>query len=484
MSRAGGRAGFAVLGTVQVVLIAAITVVTVALPAMGRELGLGYAELALVSTGYGLAFGGLLLLGGRLADRWGHRLAFRAGLFGFAAASVVAAVSPGLAVLLAARFTQGAAAALAAPAAMAMLGSLFPDPVRRGRALAVWGGLAGLGATAGHLLSGVVSTWASWRWAFVAPALLAAGAGLLAPTLLPTGPPPARAPLAVPGAVMATVGLSAISYALLETAASGGFDAAAWVALGVGAVACCGFALVERGNPAPLVPRGLVASSRRMAALVVILVTAAGMATTFFLLSLYFQQVHSFSPVSASLAFLPFGAVQLLTWSQSGRLVHRLGPWPTLLTGLVATAVGFLLLAQLGASTPYLGTVLVALLVLPVGMTLAFSGAMPAATQDTPRDQAGVMAAVANTAMEVGPTLGLAVFATLAAHRAAQLAGEGTGQHTATAAGYRFGFLLAAGVTAAVAALAAVTFARTHRRHPAGNSPEQRHSETENTTTG
>ncbi|MCT2588027.1 MFS transporter [Actinophytocola gossypii] len=463
------RAGFAVLGTVQVVLIAAITVITVSLPAIGRELGLGYADLALVSTAYGLAFGGLLLLGGRLADRWGHRRAFRAGVLGFAVASVAATVSPGLVVLLIARLAQGAAAALAAPAAMALLATLFPDSLRRERAMAAWGGLAAMGATAGNLLSGVVSTWASWRWAFVVPALLAAGAGLLASKLLPPGPPPSPAPLAVPGAALATVGLSAVTYALVSVAGSGS-GTATWVAFGLGAVALLGFVSVERRGPAPLVPPGLLASPRRVVALVVILVTAAVMASTFFLLSLYFQQVRTFSPVLTSLAFLPFGVAQLVAWSQSGRVVLRLGPCSTVITGTAVTTVGFLLLAPLGDDTPYLGGVLAALLVLPVGITLAFSGAMSAATRDTEVGRAGVTAAVANTAMEVGPTVGLAVFATLAARRSTQLISEGAGRNTATAAGYQFAFLVAAGVTAAVTALAVATFARTrHRRARTGN---------------
>ncbi|OLF16231.1 MFS transporter [Actinophytocola xanthii] len=423
------RAGFVVLGTVQVVLIASITVVTVALPTMGRELGLGHAGLTLVSTAYGLSFGGLLLVAGRLADRWGHRRALRAGLLGFTAASLVAATAPTAAVLLAARFAQGATAALIAPAAMALVTALFSDARRRTRALVLWGGLAGLGATSGNLLSGLTSGAASWRWAFVVPALLAVAAALLAPALLPSGPQPARVPLGVPGAALATAGLTAVSVGLVHPRA--------WIALVVGCLALVGFVAVERRAAAPLLPPDLPASPGRVRALVVIVATAAAMATAFFLLSLYLQQVRGLSPIMTSLVFLPFGLVQLVTWGGSARLVERLGPWPAILVGLAATAAGFLLLAA-GALAPV--AIGAALLVLPFGMTTAFCGAMPAVTRDTPPDRAGVMAAVANTAMEVGPTLGLAVYASVAA-----------------TAGYRLAFFAVATVTALVGVVAART---------------------------
>ncbi len=166
-------AAFALLGAVQLALILAITVIVVPLPAVQRDLGLSGAELALVSTAYGLSFSGLLLLGGRLADLFGRRRVFVFGVAVFGLASAAAGLAPRLEVLLAARFTQGVGAALAAPAAMSLLGVVFPDPVRRVRAVAIWGGLSSAGATAGTLLSGVVMTWSSWRLAFLVPVLVA-----------------------------------------------------------------------------------------------------------------------------------------------------------------------------------------------------------------------------------------------------------------------------------------------------------------------
>jgi len=196
-----GRSGraFALLGTVQVTLIFTITVVAVPLPVIGRQLSLDGSELVIVSAAYGLSFSGLLLFGGRLADRCGGRRMFFTGLVVFAVASAAAPAPSGFAVLAAARFGQGVGAALVAPAAMVVLRAVFPQPSRYAHAMATWGGLSVLGATAGIVRSGLVAALVSWRWMFAIPLLVAAVALLLTRWLLPAGAPGLRVALDLPG---------------------------------------------------------------------------------------------------------------------------------------------------------------------------------------------------------------------------------------------------------------------------------------------
>ncbi|MBT2234663.1 MFS transporter [Nonomuraea sp. NEAU-A123] len=394
---------FALLGTVQIMLISGITVVSVALLAIQDELRLSGGDLALVSTAYGLAFSGLLLLGGRLADLYGRRRVLMLGLGLFGVSSAAAALAPGLALLLTARFAQGIGAALTAPSAMALLGVLFPDPHRRARATAVWGGLAGIGATGGTLLSGVFAEWASWRWAFGVPVIATALALVAAPRLLPADRPVERARIDILGAALVTAGLSTLSYGLVESS---------YGPLIGGAVLLLAFMIVESRTAAPLVPPAFFAAPRRAVALAAIVLGSAGMATSFFFLSLHLQQVRGLSPLLTSAAFLPYGAVLIGTGAVAGRLLARFGIRIVLTTGLITAAAGLVLVGRFD------GALIAGLLVLPFGIALTFAGATVAAVTDVPDEQAGLAGGVVNTAMEIGPTLGLSLLVSLAAAQA------------------------------------------------------------------
>jgi MFS family permease len=427
---------FALLGVVQIMLISGITVVSVALPAIQDELRLSGGDLALVSTAYGLAFSGLLLLGGRLADLYGRRRVLMLGLGLFGLSSAAAALAPGLALLLIARFAQGIGAALTAPSAMALLGVLFPDPHRRARATAVWGGLAGIGATGGMLLSGVFAEWASWRWAFGVPVIATALALVAAPRLLPADRPVRRARIDILGAALVTAGLSTLSYGLVESS---------YGPLIGGAVLLLAFMIVESRAAAPLVPPAFFAAPRRAVALASIVLGSAGMATSFFFLSLHLQQVRGLSPLLTSAAFLPYGAVLIGTGSVAGRLLARFGIRIVLTTGLITAAAGLVLVGRFD------GALIAGLLVLPFGIALTFAGATVAAVTDVPDEQAGLAGGVVNTAMEIGPTLGLAVLVSLAAAQA------GDATH-----GYGFALGIAAVAFILMAPIAALLL-RTHR---------------------
>ncbi|ARZ69177.1 hypothetical protein SMD11_3544 [Streptomyces albireticuli] len=458
VARAGR--GFALLGAVQVVLILAITMLSPALPAIQRDLGLSGAQLTLVSAAYGLSFSGLLMLGGRLADLLGRRRSLVAGAAVFGLASAAAGLAPGFAALLGGRFLQGVGAALAAPAAMSLVRSLYPEEGRHARALAVWGGLAGFGATSGMLLSGTVSTWVSWRWSFVVPVAVSLVAVLAARRLLPTGPAPVRVRLDVPGAVLVTAGLTVMSYGLVEAGERSWGATVVWLPVLAGLVLLAAFVAVELRVSDPLVPMGFLLRRRRATALWATFIGAAGMSTIFFLLSLYFQEVRDVSPLLTSAAFLPFSAAQLATGLFAGRLIARFGGRAVTSGGLLLAAAGLLLIGMLDAGSAYLGTLLIGLILFPVGIACVFSGSTVVALDGVEDHRAGLAGGVVNTAMEIGPTVGLAVLVSLATNRTTALRDGGTGLAEATSGGYAFALTVAAAAFAVSAVVAALVLRR------------------------
>lgn len=403
---------FPLLGSLQVTLIFTLASIAVPLPEIGRRFGLGRDELILLSAAYGLTFAGLLLFGGRLADRHGGRRALIGGLWLFAAASIAAPLAPGYEALLAARFAQGAGAAVIAPAAMAVLRTLHPEPAAYRRAMATWGGLSVLGATAGNLLSGVISALLSWRWALGVPAVVAVVALVLAPRMLPRADGTGRGGrLDVPGAVLATGGLIAASYGLVVTDAWSWGSARVLGPLLAGAALLVLFAAVERRARDPLLPPGFLRDRRRAAGLLATALTAAGTSTVFILFSLFLQEERGWSALRTSAAFVPFAVALLVSGRAAGRLVGRYGPGPVTAGGLAlgAAGLGLLALTGLDPGATYGYGVLPGLLLLPAGAAGAFAGAAVLATDRVPAERTGLAGGVHNTAMEIGPTVVFAV---------------------------------------------------------------------------
>lgn len=460
---------FAALGAVQVALVLAITVVSVSMPALQREFSTDAAGLVLAGSAYGLSFGGLLLLGGRLTDLIGRLRALRSGVGLFAVASAVAALAPDLEVFVAARFAQGCGAALAAPAAVALVRASYPQPARRARAMAWWGGLAGIGATSGMVLSGVVTTWGSWRWGLLVPVPVAAVAVALAPRLFPPDDgPEAGARVDLAGAALAGAGLPALGYGLTQAVDHAWSTPTVWAPMSCGAVLLAAFAVVEARVADPLLPLSLLAS-RRLLALAAIMVASGGMAGTLFLLSLYFQQVGGMSPARTSAAILPFGLVLVAVGAFAGPLTGRFGAHAVTAGGLATAAVGSLVLARLNARVPYAAELPVGFSVLGAGVALTFAGAAVAAFDGVTDRQAGPVGGVVNTAMEIGPPVGLAVLMSLAAGRTATLSAAGATPAAAVTGGYAFAFGLAGAAFAVTALLATVT-SRTGRTR-SGHAP-------------
>ncbi|WP_106401277.1 MFS transporter [Actinocorallia populi] len=409
------RRAFILLGGVQITLIFTLASLAVPLPLLGREFGLERADLVLLSAAYGLTFAGLLLFGGRLADRYGGRRVLTAGLLLFSAASAAAPLAPGIGTLLTARFAQGAGAAFIAPAAMALLHVLFPSPVAARRAMATWGGLSVLGATAGNLLSGVISALLSWRWTFAVPVAVAVTALVLAPRLLPDTVPDRGRGLDLPGALLATVGITLASYGFVVTGAHPWSSAHVLVPLLGGTALLAVFAYAERRARDPLLPPRFLFHRRRTLALAAIAVSACGTAITFVVFSLHLQQERDWSPLQTSAAFVPFAVALIASGRAAGPLIGRYGARAVASIGLGTGAAGLALLAFTGLDThlPYALGLLPGLVLLPAGAAASFGGASVLATEDVPRQQSGLAGGALNTAMELGPTILFAVLLSL-----------------------------------------------------------------------
>ncbi|MFJ9841516.1 MFS transporter [Kitasatospora sp. NPDC101155] len=440
-----GRSGFALLGVVQAVLIFTIMILTVPLPLVAREFGLGPSGVLLLSAAYGLSFSSLLLLGGRLTDRHGGRRILRSGLLLLGGASIACALAPDYPVLLASRFVQGAGAALTAPAAVALVRVLHPEPAAYRRAMATWGGLSVLGATVGSVVSGAVAAAVSWRWLFTVP-VLAVLLGLARSAALPAAAPLGRRPaLDLRGAVLATAGVCTGSYALVASAEHGWRAPEVLAPLAAALALLLAFAGAERRTADPLLPPGFLADRRRAAALAAVMATAAGTALTFVLLSLYLQQLRGWSAAGTSAAFLPYAAALLLAGRLAGPLVLRYGPVPVTAGGLAAAAGGLGLLAGLAPGSHYATALLPGLLLLPAGAAASFAGAAVLATGGVAPERTGLAAGVFNTAMELGPTAGLAVLMALAATRPSVVGGYAAA-FAAAAAGLALTALAVAGL--------------------------------------
>ncbi|WP_103535273.1 MFS transporter [Streptomyces sp. SM11] len=417
---------FVMLAVVQSTLIFTITLIAVPLPEIGREFGLGTADLVLVNAAYGLPYSGLLLFGGRLADRFGGRPMFVLGLVLFGLASAAAAWAPSYEALVAVRFSQGIGAALTAPAALAVLRAVFRDPAAFGRAMASWGGVSVLGAAFGTLASGTVTTWLSWRWMFAVPVLVSALALLMVRSLLPTEPADdsaARPGLDPVGALLATLGISVGSYGLILSGEHSWSSPRVLVPIAAGAVLMVLFLLVERRVRDPLLPPGFTVEPRRLVGLVGILLAAAGTGLVTFLLSLYLQQQRDWSALATTGAFVPFTLALIVANRLAGRAVGRYGAGAVTIAGLATGAVGLALLTGIGPDTSFALGLMPGVVLLAAGTSFVFSGSAVLTTIGVPAHRAGLAGGVMNTAMELGPTVGLAALMAVAATRAEVVVG-------------------------------------------------------------
>lgn len=429
---------FTVLALVQATLIFTITLINVPLPRIASEFALTRADLLLVTAAYGLPFSGLLLFGGRLADRYHGRRMLVIGATLFGLASLAGSFAPSFEVLVGMRFLQGIGGALIAPAAMAVLRTLFPDPAAFGKAMATWGGVSVLGSVMGFVVSGALTSWVSWRWMFAVPVLVALMTLACARRLFPEGATTAsrsRPGLDPFGAVLATLGISLGSYGLIASGDYSWRSGAVLVPLVSGVALLAAFARIERRVSDPLLPPGFILDRCRIIGLLGMLLAAAGAGGLIsFVLSLYLQQIREWSSLATAAAFVPFAVVLIATGRASGPLVERFGAPRITVSGFLIAAVGLGLLAGIDRSMSYALGLLPGLILLAAGGSLLFSGAAVLSTTNVPPHQAGLAGGVMNTAMELGPTVGLAALMSVAALPADVVAGYGWAFGTAAAA--------------------------------------------------
>ncbi|WP_339428188.1 MFS transporter [Pseudomonas sp. RA_105y_Pfl1_P41] len=411
---------FWILAIIQATLIFTITLIAVPLPLIGHELGLSTALLVLVQAAYGLSYSGLLLFCGRLADRYGGLCMIRWGLSIFGIASLGAIMSADATQLVAMRFAQGVGAALTAPAALVLLRSLYPRASDFGLAMARWGGVSVLGATVGTVLSGIVSTYVSWRWMFSAPIAISLIALLLSGTKMNFEHRDSkvdRVALDLLGALMVTLGISVGSFGLIySTELPWSNPMVIWPTLiGLGLVMY--FVFYERKLDAPLFPPSFATHPKRALGLVGMMLAAAGMAIVTFLLSLFLQRQYGWSPMATSAAFIPYAIALLLMNKVAGIAIAKFSAYSVMIVGLLLSALGLTFLARISLAHNFLYALWVGIVLTPAGTSLVFSGSAVLSTLDVSPSQAGLAGGVMNTAMELGPTVGLAALMAVAATR-------------------------------------------------------------------
>jgi EmrB/QacA subfamily drug resistance transporter len=443
--------GFISLAQLMIALDA--TIVSIALPSAQFALGFSDANRQWVVTAYTLAFGGLLLLGGRIADMVGRKRAFLAGLVGFALASVIAGAAPNFTVFVAARALQGAFAALLAPTALSLVAVSFTEPRQRATAFAVYGSIAGSGAVVGLLLGGVLTQYLSWRWCLyvnVPVALIAAAGGLL---VLSDARASSRTAFDAIGAVLATAGLAAVVFACSEAVSAGLTSIAVAAPATAGLCLIALFVIRETRIPNPLLPMRIVLDRVRGGAYVTVGLTIAGMFGAFLFITYYLQVVLHYSPLQAGLAFLPMTfASQVGSWAIASRLMPLVPPRVLMAPGAVVAAAGMALLIFLQVDSSFATRVLPAEILLGLGVACVMVPAFSTATQGVDQREAGVASATVNTAQQIGGSLGVAVLNTIAAGATAGFLGsraEALVHGYSVAAGWGTAILLLAALAAA-----------------------------------
>jgi EmrB/QacA subfamily drug resistance transporter len=449
-----------VIALVQFMLVLDITVVNVALPHIQTDLGFSRAGLAWVVDGYVLTAGGLLLLGGRLADLLGRRRMFIAGVALFAVASALSGAAPDSALLVGSRFLQGMGEALASPAALGLVALLFTEPKERAHAIGIFGGVAGLGGTLGPVISGLLIAALSWRWIFfvnvpVAVFAVVAVLRLVDESRAERRPLQVRSRPDVAGAVIGTAGLVAIVYGFIAAGTHPWASGSVAVPLALGAVALGGFVWRERRAADPLIPAHFLRNRTRVTSNVANLVFASVFFTVFFLMTLYFEQVRHYSALRTGVAYLPLGLFIGLGIGVASSLVPRVGIKALLCAGAALFAGGVLLLSGLTAHGSYWTSAFPGMVVMALGAGLSFSAFGNASVHEVSEQDASLASGVNSTAQSVGGAVGLAVLATLALRHAHTAMSHGVAASVAATNGmglaFRIGSLIALGGGALVA---------------------------------
>ncbi len=390
------------------------TIVNVALPSIGRELGGSVSDLQWIVDAYTVVFAGLLLSAGSLGDRMGARRLFDAGLILFTVASAACAAAPSVTFLIAARVVQGVGAALLVPSSLALLRAAYEKPAERARAVGAWGAIAGVGAASGPVLGGVLVGLVSWRAVFVVNIPLGILGLVLAAKHLPKAGERTATGFDPPGQVLGVLALTLLTFGLIEGGAAGWTSPLALVALIAFVPATVGLIAVERHTSDPMLPLSLFRSRTFSGASFVGLAINLGFYGQLFALSLYFQHVRGYSALVTGLALLPEGVFVAVSSIVSGRVTSRTGPRVPMLAGLLCGTAGFAGLIVAGANTSYL-VLVVPLIAAGFGMAFTMPAATAAIIEAAPAERAGIASGVLNAARQAGGAIGVALLGTLIA---------------------------------------------------------------------
>ena len=443
----------ALLGVAQLMVVLDVTIVNVALPSAQRTLGFSTDSRQWVVTAYALAFGSLLLLGGKLGDLFGRKWTFVAGLIGFAGASALGGLAQSFGMLVAARALQGAFGALLAPSALALLAATFAGSPDRPKAFGIFGAIAGAGGSFGLVLGGALTQAVSWRWCLYVNLVIAIPTAIFALRLLKNVRLGQTRHLDLPGLLTGAVGVFALVYGVSNAETHSWTATVTIVALAASVVLLTGFVLIERRVSEPLLPLGIPADRSRGGAFIALLLAFGGLFSVFLFLTFYLQRSLDYTPLLTGVAILPLTAVTILSATVAQiRLVPRTGVKPLVTLGMALATIGMYSFTRLGVHSAYASHILPGLIVTGLGLGLIVPPSLSAATLGVQQSQVGVAAALANTSQQIGGSIGAALLSTIFASAARDYLSShhGTSQLAATATvhGYATAFWWATGIFA------------------------------------
>jgi EmrB/QacA subfamily drug resistance transporter len=404
-----------VIAIAQLMVVLDASIVNIALPSMQADLGISDADRQWVVTAYTLAFGSLLLLGGRIADYAGRKKVFMIGLLGFAGASALGGISSSAGMLFAARGLQGLFAALLAPAALSLITVTFTDSKERAKAFGVYGALSGGGAAIGLVLGGLLTQYASWHWTLLVNVPIALLAVALAVPYVRDSRASGDTRYDIPGALAATSGLFCLVFGITKAETEGWNGQSTMTFLAISVVLLFVFLFIEYRSSHPLLPLRIVLDRNRGGAYLASFFVGIGLMSMFLFISFFFQGVLQYSPLTSGLLFLPFSAGVIVSAGIASQLLPRFGPRWITATGFVMATTGIALYTRLTPDSTYVANILPSILIISLGMGLVFVPLSATALFGVGNHDAGVASAVLNTAQQIGGSIGVAFLNTIAA---------------------------------------------------------------------
>jgi EmrB/QacA subfamily drug resistance transporter len=457
-----------VVAVAQFMVILDASIVNVALPTIQRDVGFSQQNLSWILNAYTLIFGGFLLLGGRAADRLGRRRLFMAGVGLFSAASLICGLSTSSAELLVARGFQGLGGAMVSPAALSIILTTFAEGQERNRALAVWGAIAGAGGAVGLLLGGVLVQELSWRWVFFVNVPIGALLLAAAPRIVPESRSQvvANSGYDVGGAMASTLGVMSLVFTLIKADSWGWASGRTIGGFVISGVLVAAFLVIDSRHQDPLVPLRIFSNRSLSAADATLLLVVAALFAMFFFLTLYLQQVLGFSALKTGVAYLPLSLTIIISSTVASQFVDRLGPKPVLVAGLLISTGGFVFLTTVSGHGDYGSHVVPSMIILGVGMGMAFVPVTIAGTSGVAPNDSGLASGLLNTTQQVGGSLGLAILSSIATSRTTSALHTGQALTSALTHGFKGAFIGGA-VLCALGAASAAALLPGRRREPA-----------------